>query len=185
MARRKQKGSATVNFMRNFRALSKSVEFHPCASAQGRDSKRMRGCGGEGGRETISRARALRSFLSSDIGILFRRLGLRHRNEAGIPRDPVQQRQQLAHGRDYRPLVRMALRPLLVVVAAEDYSSLPFLCSALLLLGRDATRRLSFPSESVPQDGACRTFLAYAPSIRRRAFTGSSRTATARTAFRA
>ena len=32
-------GSATVNFMRNFRALSKSVEFHPCASAQGRDSK--------------------------------------------------------------------------------------------------------------------------------------------------
>ena len=30
-------GSATVNFMRNFQALSKSVEFHPCASAQGRD----------------------------------------------------------------------------------------------------------------------------------------------------
>ena len=27
---------ATVNFMRNFRALSKSVEFHPCAIAQGK-----------------------------------------------------------------------------------------------------------------------------------------------------
>ena len=63
----------------------------------------------------------LRSFLSSsDIGILLRRLGLRHRSETGIPRDSVQQRQQLAHGRDYRPLVRMALRPLLMVVAAED-----------------------------------------------------------------
>ena len=29
--------------MRNFRALSKSVEFHPCASAQGRDSKEDEG----------------------------------------------------------------------------------------------------------------------------------------------
>jgi len=48
------------------------------------------------GRETIPQTRPLRSFLSSsDIGILFRRLGLRHRNEAGIPRDSVQQRQQL------------------------------------------------------------------------------------------
>ena len=41
-------GSATVNFMRNFRALSKSVEFHPCASAQGRDGKEDEGVrGGE------------------------------------------------------------------------------------------------------------------------------------------
>ena len=44
-------GSATVNFMRNFRALSKSVEFHPCASAQGREGKEDGGGGGEGGRE--------------------------------------------------------------------------------------------------------------------------------------
>ena len=71
-------GSATVNFMRNFRALSKGVEFHPCASAQGRDSKEYEGVRGRRrkGRETVSRARALRSFLSSDIGILFRRLAL-------------------------------------------------------------------------------------------------------------
>ena len=71
-------GSATVNFMRNFLALSKDVAFHPCASAQGRDSKEDEGVRGrrKKGRETISRARALRSFLSSDIGILFRRLGL-------------------------------------------------------------------------------------------------------------
>ena len=36
-------GSATVNFMRNFLALSKDVDFHPCASAQGRDSKEDEG----------------------------------------------------------------------------------------------------------------------------------------------
>ena len=58
----------------------------------------MRGRRGNGG-ETISRARVLRSFsLSSDIGILLRRLGLRHRSEAGIPRDSVQQGQQLTEG---------------------------------------------------------------------------------------
>ena len=33
------KGSATVNFRLNFRALSKCVKFHPCAVAQGRDGK--------------------------------------------------------------------------------------------------------------------------------------------------
>jgi len=52
-----QKGSATVNFMRNFLALSKDVAFHPCASAQGRDSKedeRVRGRRRKG-RETIPR----------------------------------------------------------------------------------------------------------------------------------
>lgn len=41
------KRSATVNFMRNFRALSKDVAFHPCASAQGRDSKEDEGVRGE------------------------------------------------------------------------------------------------------------------------------------------
>ena len=35
----KAKGSATVNFRLNFRALSKCVKFHPCAVAQGRDGK--------------------------------------------------------------------------------------------------------------------------------------------------
>ena len=43
MRARLSKGSATVNFMRNLRALSKSVEFHPCASAQGRDGKEDEG----------------------------------------------------------------------------------------------------------------------------------------------
>ena len=127
------------------------------------------------GRETVSRARALRGFPSSDIGILFRRLGLRHRGEAGIPRDSVQQRQQLAHGRYYRPLVRMALRPLLAVVATEDCvpldrcdgshvervahvlspapdSSLPFLCSALLLLGRNADKAVELFLGNVNSD---------------------------------
>ena len=47
-------GTATVNFMRNFRALSKSVEFHPCASAQGRDSKEDAAArGADWGREDI------------------------------------------------------------------------------------------------------------------------------------
>ena len=36
MLARNPVGTATVNFMRNFRALSKGVEFHPCASAQGK-----------------------------------------------------------------------------------------------------------------------------------------------------
>lgn len=31
----KSRGSATVNFRLNFRALSKCVKFHPCAVAQG------------------------------------------------------------------------------------------------------------------------------------------------------
>ena len=48
--------SATVNFMRNFRALSKSVEFHPCASAQGRDSKEDEGV--QGRRRKGERVRA-------------------------------------------------------------------------------------------------------------------------------
>ena len=68
-ARWGNEGSATVNFMRNFLALSKDVAFHPCASAQGRDGKEDEGVRGRRrkGGETVSRARALRSFLSSDI----------------------------------------------------------------------------------------------------------------------
>ena len=140
-------------------------------SAQGRDGKEDEGVRGRRrkGRETISRTRTLRSFpSSSDIGVPLRRLGLRRRGEAGIPRDPVQQGQQLAHGRDDRPLVRMALRPLLAVVAAEDRvpldrcdrrhvervahvlspapdPPLPFPGSALPLLGSDAGKPVELP----------------------------------------
>ncbi len=39
------KGSATVNFDRSFRALSKREDSMPCASAQGRDGKEDEGCG--------------------------------------------------------------------------------------------------------------------------------------------
>ena len=129
----------------------------------------MRGCGGEGGRETIPRTRPLRSFLSSsDIGILFRRLGLRHRSEVRIHRHSVEKRQQFPHCRDYSPLVRMPLRALLAVVGAKDgiphdashrrhveripyipapapYPALPLLRSALPLLGSDADK-LSQPA---------------------------------------
>ena len=42
------KGSATVNFDRSFRALSKREDSRPCASAQGRDGKEDEGCEGEG-----------------------------------------------------------------------------------------------------------------------------------------
>ena len=42
------KGSATVNFDRSFRALSKREDSRPCASAQGRDGKEDEGCDGEG-----------------------------------------------------------------------------------------------------------------------------------------
>ena len=38
------KGSATVNFDRSFRALSKREDSRPCASAQGRDGKEDEGC---------------------------------------------------------------------------------------------------------------------------------------------
>ena len=42
------KGSATVNFDRSFRALSKREDSRPCASAQGRDGKEDEGREGEG-----------------------------------------------------------------------------------------------------------------------------------------
>ena len=41
-------GSATVNFDRSFRALSKREDSRPCAPAQGRDGKEDEGREGEG-----------------------------------------------------------------------------------------------------------------------------------------
>ena len=38
-------GSATVNFDRSFRVLSKREDSWPCAPAQGRDGKEDEGCG--------------------------------------------------------------------------------------------------------------------------------------------
>ena len=45
--RQETKGSATVNFDRSFRALSKREDSRPCASAQGRDGMEDEGCEGE------------------------------------------------------------------------------------------------------------------------------------------
>ena len=42
------KGSATVDFDRSFRALSKREDSRPCASAQGRDGKEDEGARGKG-----------------------------------------------------------------------------------------------------------------------------------------
>ena len=54
-----RQGSATVNFDRSFRALSKREDSRPCASAQGRDGKEDEG-GGEGeGRSTLRGSPAL------------------------------------------------------------------------------------------------------------------------------
>ena len=105
--------------------------------------------------------RLCRLLLSADSGVPLRGFRLWSRFEGRVSGDPVQERQQLAHGRDDGPLVRMSLGPFPAVVAAEDrvphdrrdrrhvervahasapapYPPLPFLRPALPLLRRDA-----------------------------------------------
>lgn len=53
MSENSPKGSVTVNFSRNFLALSKCPGGQSCASAQGREGKKKKGGRGEGVREGI------------------------------------------------------------------------------------------------------------------------------------
>ena len=132
--------------------------------------RRMRGAGGkEEGRRNRTLTGILRRFSpSADPGVEFRGFRLGSRDEVRVPGNPVEKRQQLSHRRDHRPLVGMPLRARPAVVRAKDGvphdgrdaghvervpdvlasapdPPLPFLCSALPLLGSDADKPVQLP----------------------------------------
>ena len=139
------------------------MAFHSIARQRKEKVARRIGVRGkEGGRENHPRAsRSCRHSLSPGGRIPLRGLRFGRRHEVRIPGDPIQEREQLAHGRDHRPLVGMSFGALLVVVssefrvphergrgghvkrianvlAASPDLPLPFLGAALLLFGHDA-----------------------------------------------
>lgn len=143
--------------------MSKGEDFRSIARQRKEKVARRIGVRGkEEGRENQPRVSgSYRLSLSPGGRVPLRRLGLRVRHEVRISCDPVQQRQQLAHRRNHRPLVGMSFSTLFAVVcselrvphergrcghvervahvlAASPDLSLPFLGSALLLFWHDA-----------------------------------------------
>ena len=143
--------------------MSKGEDFRSIARQRKEKVARRIGVRGkEEGRGNQPRVSgSCRLSLSPSGRVPLCRLGLGGRHEVRIPCDPVQQRQQLAHRRDHRPLVGMSFGTFLAVVcsefrvpqergrcghvervahvlAASPDLSLPFLGSALPLFWRDA-----------------------------------------------